>query len=63
MGHFYKIIAFLCIYNLIKTNALNKYSAEANIRDEEISNFRNLDKPFRMAKLNMLWSKAQLVST
>ncbi|KAK3917431.1 Alpha-2-macroglobulin receptor-associated protein [Frankliniella fusca] len=27
---------------------------------EEQSEFRKLEKPFRMAKLNMLWSKAQL---
>lgn len=27
---------------------------------EEMPNFRKLEKPFRMAKLNMLWSKAQL---
>lgn len=42
----------------------NKYSAEANIKHdvttESPSNFRNLEKPFRMAKLNILWSKAQL---
>lgn len=29
----------------------------------ETSDFRKLEKPFRMAKLNMLWSKAQVVST
>lgn len=44
---------------------LNKYSAEANIKsditNEYPSNFRNLEKPFRMAKINVLWSKAQLV--
>ena len=44
---------------------LNKYSAEANIKshitNESPSDFRNLEKPFRMAKINVLWSKAQLV--
>ena len=44
---------------------LNKYSAEANVKsditNEPPSDFRNLEKPFRMAKINMLWSKAQLV--
>lgn len=44
---------------------LNKYSAEANVKPditkEPPSNFRNLEKPFRMSKLNILWSKAQLV--
>lgn len=46
----------------------NKYSAAANKKPEEplklnpTVDFRTLDKPFRMAKLNMLWSKAQRVS-
>jgi hypothetical protein len=44
---------------------LNKYSAEANVKQdvtkESPLDFRNLEKPFRMAKLNVLWSKAQLV--
>jgi hypothetical protein len=44
---------------------LNKYSAEANVKPditkEPPSDFRNLEKPFRMSKLNILWSKAQLV--
>lgn len=44
---------------------LNKYSAEANMKlditNESPSDFRNLEKPFRMAKINVLWSKAQLV--
>jgi len=44
---------------------LNRYSAEANIKsditNESPSDFRNLEKPFRMAKINVLWSKAQLV--
>jgi hypothetical protein len=44
---------------------LNKYSAQANIKsditNESPSDFRNLEKPFRMAKINVLWLKAQLV--
>lgn len=44
---------------------LNKYSAEANMKsditNESPSDFRNLEKPFRMSKINVLWSKAQLV--
>lgn len=46
----------------------NKYSAKANEKQEgpQILNptvtFRTLEKPFRMAKINMLWSKAQRVS-
>lgn len=45
----------------------NKYSAEAN-RNNDLPpekfdpDFRTLQKPYRMAKLNMVWSKAQQVS-
>lgn len=64
----------LCIYAIaflpcvLTANSVNKYSEEANKPaknhlklDPEI-NVRTVDKPFRMAKLNMLWSKAQVVS-
>ncbi|KAK6627844.1 hypothetical protein RUM44_010323 [Polyplax serrata] len=44
---------------------VNKYSEEANrpvdkpwVLNPNV-NFRTLDKPYRMAKLNLLWSKAQ----
>lgn len=45
----------------------NKYSVEANKpKDVDSSQFsislRDLDKPFRMAKLNVLWAKAKNVS-
>mgnify|MGYP002715783174 FL=1 len=49
--------------------SFSKYSAEANLKPPDKPwvlnpnvNFRTLDKPFRMAKLNLLWSKAQRVS-
>lgn len=63
---------FLCVYAItfvpcvLMVNNVNKYSADANIPkknplklDPEI-NVRTVDKPYRMAKLNMLWSKAQV---
>ncbi|XP_028174900.1 alpha-2-macroglobulin receptor-associated protein isoform X2 [Ostrinia nubilalis] len=37
----------------------NKYSRSANEKDVEGVNFRKLEKPFRMNKLNLLWTKAQ----
>ncbi|XP_013188175.2 alpha-2-macroglobulin receptor-associated protein [Amyelois transitella] len=41
----------------------NKYSKSANEKKSDIKNkdvdFRTLEKPFRMNKLNLLWSKAQ----
>jgi hypothetical protein len=58
------VIFFIFVIGL--GEGLNKYSAEANVKPdvtkEPPSDFRNLEKPFRMAKLNILWSKAQLVS-
>lgn len=46
--------------------AENKYSKEANIPVkvklfEDPGDVRKLEKPFRMAKLNLLWTKAQVV--
>lgn len=45
----------------------NKYSADANKKTDPLdfrpNSLKELDKPFRMAKLNMLWSKAKIVST
>lgn len=41
----------------------NKYSAKANEKFVESydPDFRNLHRPFRMAKLNLVWTKAQHV--
>jgi hypothetical protein len=59
------VIAIFIIYLIEPGKGLNKYSAEANVNPdvtkEPSLNFRNLEKPFRMAKINLLWSKAQLV--
>lgn len=57
---------FFCIF-FHTTTALNKYSAEANKPKYEDplqfpTSLRELDKPFRMAKLNVLWVKAKNVS-
>ncbi|CAB3378291.1 Hypothetical predicted protein [Cloeon dipterum] len=47
----------------------NKYSKEANTKYNkpegklDLSYFRNLQSPFRMSKVNMLWSKAQIKLT
>lgn len=43
----------------------NKYTRSANEKKEKSKvegvNFRTLEKPFRMNKLNLLWIKAQQV--
>lgn len=39
----------------------NKYSKSANEKKKSDVDFRNLDKPFRMNKLNLLWTKARQV--
>jgi hypothetical protein len=63
----FKVLFFVIsvTFLIVLGEGLNKYSAEANIKsdiaNEPPSDFRNLEKPFRMAKINMLWSKAQLV--
>ncbi|XP_076655488.1 alpha-2-macroglobulin receptor-associated protein [Halictus rubicundus] len=54
----------LCILIFHTSGAVNKYSAAANEpKDEDpleiLTSLRDLDKPFRMAKLNVLWVKAK----
>ncbi|PSN37046.1 hypothetical protein C0J52_21907 [Blattella germanica] len=51
---------FIMFYVIKVIYGINKYSKDANLKAEETSDLRNLQKPFRMAKLNILWSKAQL---
>lgn len=45
---------------ICKADKHDKYSKKANIQESETyhSDFRNLKKPYRVAKLNLIWSKA-----
>ncbi|XP_068623347.1 alpha-2-macroglobulin receptor-associated protein isoform X2 [Battus philenor] len=56
----FKILAiftlFFLIYNVL---CENKYSKSANEKKKADVDFRTLQKPFRMNKLNILWTKAQ----
>lgn len=63
---FFSSIFFILALELA---ACHKYSEDVNVKPvldplphDTYINFRTLEKPFRMAKLNVLWSKAQLVS-
>lgn len=50
----------ICISFLIcSTICENKYSKNANEKKKTDVDFRTLEKPFRMNKLNLVWSKAQ----
>ncbi|CAH0723556.1 unnamed protein product, partial [Brenthis ino] len=49
------ILAFLITHVLCE----NKYSRTANEKQKSEVDFRTLEKPFRMNKLNILWTKAQ----
>lgn len=60
---------FLCLIFAVVLNIAechNKYSAAANAQAKDTtvppSSLRTLDKPFRMAKINNYWAKAQIVS-
>lgn len=62
----YLTISF-CAFLLHTGAAANKYSAAANKPQYEDplqfpTSLRELDKPFRMSKLNVLWVKAKNVS-
>lgn len=56
----------IAIFLIITTSVFghNKYSEEANAPGPDFRplSLKELDKPFRMAKLNLLWAKAKLVS-
>lgn len=60
------LILYLCIIHpcLGDKKPKNKYSAEANRKPEQFTTekydpeLRELQRPFRMAKLNLVWSKA-----
>lgn len=58
-----KLIILAITINLVINNvySANKYSKEANVQNDGLPSLRTLEKPFRMAKLNLLWTKAQLV--
>ncbi|CAL8085858.1 unnamed protein product [Orchesella dallaii] len=49
---FLMLCLFLTLIHVTLQNE-NRYSKEANV------NYRELDKPFRMAKMNMVWHKAK----
>lgn len=64
-----KILCALVVLLLIGVSSSDKkshkYTAEANsplMNENYDPVFRNLQKPFRIAKLNLVWTKAQHVS-
>jgi hypothetical protein len=54
------IILLFSLVAIVFADKHEKYSRKTNEREFETynSDFRNLQKPFRVAKLNLLWSKA-----
>ncbi|CAG9787068.1 unnamed protein product [Diatraea saccharalis] len=50
------LLTFLAITSIF---CENKYSKDANVKKSKGVDFRTLEKPFRMNKLNLLWLKAQ----
>lgn len=63
------VLALACVHIILglasADKAADKYSKKANtLPDSEVyePDFRNIQRPFRMAKLNMVWAKAQHVS-
>lgn len=59
---FRKLILLATIITLLSCVICeNKYSRAANENGKDSINFRTLEKPFRMNKLNLVWIKAQQV--
>ncbi|KAL4716283.1 hypothetical protein ACJJTC_014763 [Scirpophaga incertulas] len=52
-------VCLVLIFYLSSTICENKYSRDANVKETKGVDFRTLEKPFRMNKLNLLWLKAQ----
>lgn len=71
MKYFYFVI-FTCtlFFGKINSHKENRYARESNEPYHKVtldnihgnSVFKTLDRPFRMAKLNLVWTKAQHVS-
>lgn len=59
LNYFSVLVILLTIF--LNVSGENKYSREANVKKKSDIDFRTLDKPFRMAKINILWTKAQQV--
>ncbi|XP_057381694.1 alpha-2-macroglobulin receptor-associated protein-like [Daphnia carinata] len=59
------ILVFICIFFFCASwcQTVNKYSKEANqpelVLDGDKESWKNMDKPFRLAKINLIWAKAQ----
>lgn len=61
MNNFHSILVFFILFSVISHSlAANKYSKEAN-QPNSNEDWKNLDKPFRLAKINLIWTKAQKV--
>ncbi|XP_022919304.1 alpha-2-macroglobulin receptor-associated protein [Onthophagus taurus] len=56
----YLLLSIIIFINILKlTESHNKYSAEANQPDAAKA-LKNLENPFRMQKVNLLWNKARV---
>ena len=54
------VVAFSLCLIFSSSLGANKYSKEAN-QPSLKEDWKNLDKPFRLAKINLIWTKAQKV--
>lgn len=58
------IVIFLIFLHILSSNCdkkFNKYSKEANTnipKEKYDADFRDIKNPFRMAKCNLVWTKA-----
>ena len=58
---FHIILLIFTLFSIVSPSlGANKYSKEAN-QPNSNEDWKNLDKPFRLAKINLIWSKAQKV--
>ena len=56
------LISSIVLLNFVWADKADKYSKKANQPKEELGSIRNIEKPFRLNKLNIIWQKSVHVS-
>lgn len=56
------ILSVLTLMLMASADKADKYSKKANQPKEDLGSIRNIEKPFRISQVNLIWSKAVHVS-
>ena len=56
------LIALILALSAVLADKADKHSEKANQPKENLGSIRNIEKPFRMAQINLIWNKSVNVS-